>query len=165
MGKRIDEFLHRLAVEKGYSLNTLRAYSTDLSLFAEFLKRRHRDLTDATVQDVRAFMATLQVRGLARSTLARRAAAVRSFYKFLLQQGTKSSNPMRALRSPRREQKLPGFLTVAEVERLLQAPDTATWAGGRDLAILEDEAKQGKLDAALLAIFIEAQIPQAVMSK
>jgi tyrosine recombinase XerC len=137
MSKVIDDFLHRLAAEKGYSTNTLRAYSTDLSLFEEFLKRRKRDLTAATVQDVRAFMATLQVRGLARSTLARRAAAVRSFYKFLLQQGIKRSNPMRALRSPRREQKLPAFLTIAEVERLLAALDTSTWAGRRDLAIIE----------------------------
>ncbi|MHC4592612.1 MAG: tyrosine recombinase XerC [Planctomycetota bacterium] len=137
MSELIEQFLHRLAVEKAYSPNTLRAYSRDLAMFAEFLKGRKRGLTDATIQDVRAFMAALQARGLARSTLARRTAAVRSFYKFLLRTGTTRSNPMTALRSPRREQKLPMFLTVSEVERLLAVPDAGTWAGRRDLAILE----------------------------
>jgi integrase/recombinase XerC len=137
MSDLIGDFLHRLAAEKGYSANTLRAYATDLTLFAGYLKGRKRGLPDAEVHDVRGFMATQQIKGLARSTLARRTAAVRSFYKFLLQQGIKKANPMTALRSPRREQKLPSFLTVAEVERLLAQPDTATWSGCRDLAILE----------------------------
>lgn len=137
MSELIDNFLHRLAVERGYSPNTLRAYSADLNTFAQFLQARGRGLGEATVQDVRAFMAALQLRGLARSTLARRTAAVRSFYKFLLQQGVNKTNPMAALRSPRREQKLPAFLTVGDVERLLAAVDAGTWAGRRDLAILE----------------------------
>jgi integrase/recombinase XerC len=133
----VEQFLRRLAVEKGYSANTVRAYSKDLALFADFLKQRRRDPKDAGVHDVRAFMAALQAKGLSRSTLARRTAAVRSFYRFLLQAGVCKANPMRALRSPRREQKLPSFLTVTEVERLLAVPDAATWAGRRDLAMLE----------------------------
>ena len=137
MDALIDDFLHRLAVEKGYSVNTLRAYARDLAMFAEFLEGRGRAMQSATVQDVRAFMAMLQGKGLARSTLARRTAAVRSFYKFLVQQGVMAANPMAVLRSPRREQKLPLFLTIADVERLLAAPDTGTWAGRRDLAMLE----------------------------
>ncbi len=137
MGKLLDDFLHRLAVEKGYSTNTLRAYSTDLRMFARFLKDRGPGLTEATVQDVRAFMASLQARGLSRATLARRTAAVRSFHRYLVRQGVKRTNPMAALRSPRREQKLPSFLTVSEVERLLAVPDAGTWLGRRDLAILE----------------------------
>jgi len=137
MDRLIGQFLHRLAVEKGYSPNTLRAYATDLRLFREFLSGRGRALTEASVHDVRGFLATLQVRGLARATAARRAAAVRSFYRFLSQQGLMQANPTRALRSPRREQRLPTFLTVSEVERLLAVPDTRTWSGRRDLAILE----------------------------
>jgi len=137
MGKLLDDFLHRLAVEKGYSPNTLRAYATDLRMFAQLLKGRGRTLTEATVHDVRAFMASLQARGLSRATLARRTAAVRSFHKYLVRQGIKKTNPMAALRSPRREQKLPSFLTVSDVERLLTVPDTHTWLGRRDLAILE----------------------------
>jgi len=137
MGKLLDDFLHRLAVEKGYSPNTLRAYSADLRMFAQFLKGRGRALTEATVHDVRAFMASLQARGLSRATLARRTAAVRSFHRYLVRQGIKKTNPLAALRSPRREQKLPSFLTVSDVERLLTVPDTGTWLGRRNLAILE----------------------------
>jgi tyrosine recombinase XerC len=133
----IDEFLHRLRVEKGYSPNTLRAYAGDLSAFAAFMEGRGRGPEEAGVHDVRAFMAAEQVRGLARSTLARRTAAIRSFYKFLLRQGAICGNPMAALRSPRREQKLPGFLTVSELERLVEVPDGGTWIGRRDAAILE----------------------------
>ncbi len=137
MSALIDDFLHRLAVQKGYSENTLRAYGTDLRMFAEFLDAEGKAMEDATVHDVRGFLAELQLNGLARSTVARRTASVRAFYRHLLQRGVKETNPMSALRSPRREQKLPNFLTVAEVERLLQAPDASTWAGRRDLAMME----------------------------
>jgi len=137
MDKLVEIFLHRLAVERGYSPNTLRAYGTDLGLFAAFVAERGGSLRAAGVQDVRAFLAGLQARGLSRSTLARRVAAVRSFYRFLQQQGLRKDNPMAALRTPRREQKLPRFLTVSEVERLLAVPDTSRWIGRRDVAILE----------------------------
>ncbi len=137
MSALIDEFLHRLAVERGYSDNTVRAYARDLADFAGFLEGRGREPAEAGVHDVRAFMATQQMRGLARSTLARRTAAIRSFYKHLLRQGEVKANPMAALRSPRREQKLPHFLTLEQVERLLARPDAGTWIGRRDLAMLE----------------------------
>ncbi len=152
MDALIDDFLHRLAVERGYSVNTLRAYARDLAMFAEFLEGRGRAMQSATVQDVRAFMAMLQGKGLARSTLARRTAAVRSFYKFLVQQGVMAANPMTVLRSPRREQKLPLFLTIADVERLLAAPDTGTWAGRRDLAMLETLYGAGLRGGELVAL-------------
>lgn len=137
MSGLIDDFLHRLTVEKGYSENTVRAYARDLAELADFLEARGRPLTDATVQDVRAFLATQQMRGLARSTIARRSASIRSFYKFLTREGVLESNPMAALRSPRREEKLPVFMTVEEVEKLLDQPKTASWMGCRDAAILE----------------------------
>ncbi len=137
MDELIDHFLHRMAVEKGASEHTLRAYATDLRQFAEFLAGRGRALSDADVRDVRGFLATLQIKGLARSTVARRTAAVRSFYKFLVRDGVQKTNPTSALRSPRRERKLPGFLTVSEVEQLLEAPDASGWTGLRDRAILE----------------------------
>jgi len=137
MDELIERFLHRLAAQRGYSANTLRAYGTDLSAFAAFLTSRGHDLAGATVHDVRGFLASLQLRGLSRSTLARHTASVRSFYRFLLQEGVIRSNPMSALRSPRREQKLPAFLTIAEVDRLLDAPDLGAWKGRRDAAMLE----------------------------
>jgi len=137
MDELIDHFLHRMAVEKGASEHTLRAYATDLRMFAEFLAGRGRALTDADVRDVRGFLASLQIAGLARSTVARRTAAVRSFFKFLVRDGIQKTNPTSALRTPRRERKLPSFLTISEVTQLLEAPDVAGWTGLRDRAILE----------------------------
>jgi len=137
MSELTDRFLHRLAVQRGYSANTLRAYGTDLRMFEEFLRQRGRDIEQASVHDVRGFVASMQMRGMARSTLARRTAAVRSFYKYLQRQGFKKSNPMSALRSPRREQRLPSFLTLRQVEELLDTPDVSTWIGRRDVAMLE----------------------------
>jgi integrase/recombinase XerC len=137
MDELIDHFLHRMAVEKGCSEHTLRAYATDLRTFAEFLAGRRRTFAQADVRDVRGFLAALQIKGLARSTVARRTAAVRSFYKFLVRDGVQKANPTSALRSPRRERKLPKFLTVSEVTQLLEAPDDTGWTGLRDRAILE----------------------------
>jgi integrase/recombinase XerC len=89
------------------------------------------------VRDVRGFLAYLQTRKLARATSARRTAAVRAFYKFLVRDGVQKTNPVSALRSPRRERKLPDFLTVSEAELLVESPEAADWIGLRDRAILE----------------------------
>jgi site-specific recombinase XerD len=70
MDELIDHFLCRLAVEKGYSEHTLRAYATDMCAFGEFLRGRGRTFTQANVRDVRGFLAQLQMKGLARATIA-----------------------------------------------------------------------------------------------
>ena len=69
--------------------------------------------------------------------MARRLAAVRSFGKFLCRQGVLSENPAKGLRGPRLDKKLPHFLTLADVQKLLVVPPEAEWAGRRDRAILE----------------------------
>jgi tyrosine recombinase XerC len=137
MAGEVKEFVDRLVVERGFSGHTVRAYGGDLRAFSRFLAGRQRGLLDATLQDVRGFLATLRVRGLARATVARRGAAIRSFYRFLAEEGVLAASPMTALRTPRRERRLPVFLTVEQVESLLQQPDVATWRGARDLAALE----------------------------
>src|SRR6185295_20308986 len=72
-----------------------------------------------------------------KSTVARRLAAVRSLGKFLCRQGLLTENPAKGLRGPRLDKKLPHFLTLADVQKLLTAPPDADWAGRRDRAILE----------------------------
>jgi tyrosine recombinase XerC len=137
MDRHIKQFLRRLAVEKRYSDHTLRAYAGDLTALEGFLRGRGRRVTDATLRDMRAFLASLRVQGLGRSSVARRISAVRSLCRFLLREGIVSGNPAAALRTPRREQRLPRFLTESEVERLLNAPDISDWVGARDRAMLE----------------------------
>lgn len=133
----VDDFIHRLKVEKGYSDHTLRSYSADLNAFIEFLQQRDCDVRTATKRDLRGFLAALRARGLARSTVARKISAIRSLYKYLYRNGTVEENPAASLRTPRQEQKLPDFLTTEEVERLMSAPDTSEWTGARDRAMLE----------------------------
>ncbi len=137
MDRHIGQFLRRLAVEKRYSQHTLRAYTADLGGFEDFLRGRGRSAAAASLRDVRAFLASLRVQGLARSTVGRKVSAVRSLYKFLFRQGIVQKNPTAVLRTPRREKRLPRFLTVSEVEHLLSAMDTSPWTGARDRAMFE----------------------------
>lgn len=137
MCELLDRFLHYLSSERNYSENTLKAYSTDLGEFVDFLEARGSEITRAGTRDVRGYLAKLRAKGLGRSTVARRLAAIRSFYKYLHRTGEISKNPLVALRTPRREQKLPRFLTVDDVTRLMDAPDATGWPGVRDKAILE----------------------------
>lgn len=139
-------FLDDLEERRGASLHTVRAYGSDLAQFRAFLldpapdesdgTARGPDLPSLEVGALRAWLASLHGRGLARTTIARKLAALRSFYRFLGRRGLES-DPARALRSPRLPMRLPTRMEVEEVEALLHAPDPATPLGARDLALLE----------------------------
>jgi integrase/recombinase XerC len=90
-----------------------------------------------STRQVRAYLAWLHEQKYARTTIARRLAAVRSFAKFLCRQGVLSSNPAEALRTPRLQRKLPHFLTESDLTRLLETPKADKPFGLRDRAILE----------------------------
>lgn len=137
----LAEFLTHLGLEKNASDKTVKSYREDLTQALTFARERIKksqvDPADWTTRLLRAFVAWLHEQGYAKSTIARRLAAVRSFGKFLCRQGVLAENPARSLRGPRQEKKLPHFLTVADVRKLLVAPPNADWAGRRDRAILE----------------------------
>src|SRR5438132_1457211 len=137
----LAEFLTHLGLEKNASDKTVKSYREDLTQALAFARDRlgkdHVEPADWTTRLVRAFISWLHEKGYAKSTVARRLAAVRSFGKFLCRQSTLTSNPAQGLRGPRQDKKLPHFLTVAHVQTLLAAPPVADWAGRRDRAILE----------------------------
>lgn len=137
----LAEFLTHLGLERNASDKTVKSYREDLTqalVFArERLQKAHVDPDDWNTRLIRAFVAWLHESGYAKSTIARRLAAVRSFGKFLCRQGVLSENPARGLRGPRLDKKLPHFLTLADVRSLLAAPPETAWAGRRDRAILE----------------------------
>jgi len=141
MEQGLAEFLTHLGLEKNASDKTVKSYREDLtqalSFCREKLNKKHIDPRDWTTRLLRAFMAWLYEQDYAKSTIARRLAAVRSFGKFLCRQGVLQTNPAQSLRGPRQEKKLPHFLTVADVQKLLAAPPDTDWAGRRDRAILE----------------------------
>jgi integrase/recombinase XerC len=86
---------------------------------------------------VRNYLAFLSENQYSKSTIARKIATLRSFYKFLLKRGHTSSNPVLSVRTPKQEKKLPKFLEYEQVQRLLNTPPTNNWLGARDRAILE----------------------------
>jgi integrase/recombinase XerC len=137
----LAEFLTHLGLEKNASDKTVKSYREDLTQALSFARERlaksHVDPDDWNTRLLRAFIAWLHEQEYAKSTIARRLAAVRSFGKFLCRQGALTENPAKGLRGPRLDKKLPHFLTLADVKKLLVAPPDIDWAGRRDRAILE----------------------------
>ncbi len=137
----LAEFLTHLGLEKNASDKTVKSYREDLTQALGFarerLKSSHVKPSDWTTRLVRAFVAWLHEKGYAKSTVARRLAAVRSFGKYLCRQGVLDENPAHGLRGPRQDKPLPHFLTLADVQKLLVAPSEVGWAGRRDRAMLE----------------------------
>jgi integrase/recombinase XerD len=125
--------LRALRLEEGLAARTIESYASDLTQFAVSLAEQGRSLVDATAEEVRTYLAGGNWRP---STRARKAAAIRSFYRRRLVLGLSDSDPTRALAGPRLESSLPRTLSVEEVESLLAKPK-ATPAGLRDRALLE----------------------------
>ncbi len=129
-----DAFLRYLAVERGASPHTIKGYRTDLAQFRSFLDRQGiRSLTEVDARAIRAYLAWLHGRGLDRVSVARKLAAVRSCFKFLVRRGIATRNPGREVRGPRLPRKLVSFLPIDETEALLEPPSPHA----RDRAALE----------------------------
>jgi len=141
MEEAVSEYLRHLALEKNASPHTVKSYREDLTQALEFFRTRLGDAaTDPsrlTTRVLRAYLSWLHEQDYARSTIARRVAAVRSWCRFLCRQGVLEGNPAQGLRGPRQEKKLPHFLTRDDLLRLLEAPPADTPLGLRDRALLE----------------------------
>ena len=134
----LEAFERYMSVEKNLSPHTRRNYSQDLRHFRQFLSRQHPDLTVKAITSaaIRSYLGTLYKKNK-KSSLARKLASLRTFFKFLLRKGLVQSNPAAAVATPRLEKHVPGFLSIDEVFALLKMPDDTTLAGARDKAIME----------------------------
>jgi integrase/recombinase XerC len=138
IGRAIDRFLGSMAAERGGSSLTLKSYREDLLQLEEFLLSAGCGTpAEATSVVLRRFAAGLHSAGYAASSIARKLACVRSFYRFGVREGWVTSNPAGPLRSPRQRRKLPKVLTQEEMGRLLSSPRPRAPWGLRDRAILE----------------------------
>jgi integrase/recombinase XerC len=140
MQSEIGQFLRYLSVERNASELTVKSYREDLFDLAEYLiEELGADIRPDGVssRDLRGYAAALHEAGYARTSISRKLASLRSFYRFAQQRQLASSNPAKPLRNPRGQRKLPHFLTNDEVGKLLGAPATRTVMGLRDHAILE----------------------------
>ncbi|MFH0983631.1 MAG: tyrosine recombinase XerC [Planctomycetota bacterium] len=94
-------------------------------------------LVGADTEQIRRYLAHLGKMDYSKSTVARKLATLRSFYKFCLRRGYVQANPLAAIRTPKQEKRLPKFLDLEQISKLLQTPDDSTLLGARDRAMLE----------------------------
>ncbi len=152
-----ERFLQHLLVERGLSSATIDAYARDLESYLKFMGTqgvRHPRNVDRKL--VHAYLAEQTQAGLSATTRARRLATLRGFHRFMALEGTVEDSPLEGLRGPRRGQRLPGVLSVLDVERLLDAPDAATPLGQRDRAALELTYGAGLRVSEVCALPLEA---------
>jgi integrase/recombinase XerD len=125
------DYLDMLAAERGAAANTLAAYRRDLDDYLGYLAEQSLAPTEIEAEDVRAYIADLEPRGLKASSAARRLSCIRGFHRFLYAEGFCEGDPTAPVASPRRTKGLPKILSVAEVDRLLAvARERAEVAGG-----------------------------------
>jgi len=140
----VDDFLRYVAHERQLSPQTVRAYKDDLREFVEFMDGHRPDWswTDIGRLDIRSFMGDCATkRGLAKSSIARKLSAVRSLFRYLHVEERVQANPARAVRTPKRDRSLPGFLTREQMEAVFADAEVRAgdglFHGMRNLAIVE----------------------------
>lgn len=136
----IRTFLSTLDVEKSASRHTTLTYATGLDQFCLYLAEFCNPLPDVeeiTEADIRPFLGWLHDKGLGKTSIRLKLAAVRSLFRFLLRSGIIERNPAALLSSPKTSRPLPSFINVHEAERLWDSFDTGTVKGLRDRALCE----------------------------
>lgn len=134
----VDEYLTALVAERGASRHTREAYARDLARYLDFLEDQGlRNVAAIRPPHLNAFFARLRESGLTERSVARALSAVRGLHRFLLATGRAAEDPAELVRRPRALHRLPGVLSLPEVERLLAAPQTRRPDGLRDRAMLE----------------------------
>jgi integrase/recombinase XerC len=175
----VEQFITYLRAEKHFSTHTARCYGADLDQFQHFVmhpdapleggpgnkgvsngnghpavaaEELNKRLLAVDADLVRTFMSQLRDRNYCKSTVARKLATLRSFYKFIVRRGTLATNPVAAIRTPKQDKRLPKFLEVEQIEKLFSNCDTATLLGARDRAILETLYSTGMRVSELIAL-------------
>ncbi len=160
----IEKFVDHIETERNFSAHTVRSYSADMDQFCRFLaadmdtdaavtseltaddlgniddidpKRLTDRILSVEPLEIRAFLAMMRNSDYSKSTVARKLATLRSFYKYLVRIETIEASPVSVIRTPRQDKRLPSCLDVRQVEALLTTPPAETLLGARDRAILE----------------------------
>ena len=138
MEQLLDQFLHYLIVEKGLSRNTIEAYSHGLTRFLNHLREKGvQEIREVGKFHIRGFLLALRGKNLNTKSIVRNLVAIRTFFRFLIQEGVLESNPVEELESPKVAKTLPEILTLEEIEQILEQPNLQTPLGTRDRAMLE----------------------------
>ncbi len=151
----IEAFLRYLHIERNASQLTLKSYSEDLDSLLVYFNEQLGQVPppqEVTVRILRGYVAYLHECQYARTTIARRLACLRSFFRYCCREGITENNPAKPLRTPRVGRKLPHFLTSDQVAMLLEAPPANQTQGLRDRAILETIYSAGLRVAELVGL-------------
>ena len=135
-----DIFVNYLRYERNMSPETIRAYEKDLHQFLRFFAKGEGEATNPSEINglqIREYLQHLKERNYQKTTIVRKLATIRSFYKCLLRKGYVTKNPLTDIPTPKVEKKIPHFLATEEVEKLLNAPQGTSFQSIRDRAILE----------------------------
>lgn len=157
----IRAFVDYMALNRNASAHTVRNYEADLVQFLYFLgassgvPRHALTPTHVTADAIRGFLGELHARGNSRSSAARRISSLRSFARYLRREGVRDDDPSALVGTPRREQRVPQVLSVAEATTLVESPDVGTPLGRRDRAILELFYASGLRLSELVALDVE----------
>jgi integrase/recombinase XerC len=142
MKQFVDKFLRYLEIERNSSPHTLISYRTDLDQFIEFITSENNltgspDISKITRLDIRMWLGELSEQGVARSTIARKVASIRSFFKYCYKRGHIKKNPAHLLILPKQQKRLPVTVNSADIERLMDLADGDTPTEVQNRAILE----------------------------
>lgn len=140
MQAAVERFLKYLRVERNASTLTTKSYREDLTALSEYLSDSRGECPspgEITTLDLRGYAAAMHAADYAKTTIARRLASMRSFFRFGQREGWTKSNPAKPLRNPRKGRSLPHCLSSSDLKKLLEAPPGDGPMGLRDRAILE----------------------------
>ena len=157
MHSAIDSFIRSLRIERNASPLTLKSYSEDFNSLFDYLQDRVGRFPEPAEVDItmlRGYVAYLHECQYAKTTIARRLASLRSFFRYCTREQLTKSNPAKALRTPRVGRKLPNFLTTQQTVKLIETPLTNEPAGIRDKAMLETMYSAGLRVAELVGLNI-----------
>jgi len=133
----VDAYLTHLTVERRLAVSSVESYGRDMTLLARFAAGRTTPLVELARPDLESLVRDLMAAGRSPRSVARAVACFRGFYRFLLREGRIAASPADDLRPPRAWQTLPRFLSVEEVDRIIEQPDVSTPRGLRDRALIE----------------------------
>lgn len=134
----IEEFLKYLSIEKKYSNKTIENYSIDLEQFTNYLKSINiNSIKDVSYEILRKYLEYLYNNKYSNKTICRHISSIKSYYKFLVNKEYLKDNPSELLNSPKMEFRLPNYLNIIDLEKILSIPNRETKIGKRDILILE----------------------------
>lgn len=156
MKNHLEEYLHYLKIERGLSENTIQSYKRDLSQYFSFLDEKEISSWEQVDRYlVLDFLEFLRNEGKSSATIIRMVSSLRKFHQFLRQERMTDNDPMQHIDTPKKTQRLPKTLSIKEVEKIIESPDTNDALGIRDRAILEVMYATGLRVTELIALKLD----------